>query len=166
VHYIRHLYAYINSLSYSSSRRFTLHTICLESQDAFFIFFSHSNNKLQYVHTLLFFYLFLNFFSGDVKSVLIYVYRYIYMSFSYHLLLMINTMGTSLSPVSVGQVRSQLAGCKQPAIIALGRLPPADQVTETALMAFRSLLEMFALALVSLCICSCPNNPNITLESA
>lgn len=26
-------------------------------------------------------------------------------------------------------VRSQLAGCKQPAIIAPGRLPPADQVT-------------------------------------
>lgn len=131
-----------------------------------FSYFFHSNNKLQYVYTLLFFYLFLNFFFPAMLSLYLYTCLSIYMSFSYHLLLMINTMGTSLSPVICCQVRSQLAGCKQPAIIALGRLPPADQVTETALMAFRSLLEMFALALVSLCICSCPNNPNITLESA
>lgn len=122
--------------------------------------FSYSNNKLQYVHIffLFFFYLSLNFFSGDVKFVLI-LFIDIYIVFissiaddKYH-------GYQSLAGICC-QVRSQLAGCKQPAIIALGRLPPADQVTETALMAFRSLLERFALALVSLCICSCPNNPN------
>lgn len=64
------------------------------------------------------------------------------------------------------QVRSQLASCKQPAIIALGRLPPADQVTETALMAFRNLSEMFALALVSVHLLIAQIIQIFTLESA
>lgn len=123
----------------------------------FFIF----KDKLQYIETLCCFSIvFLTFFPA-MLSLYLFMYIDIYVVFissiaddKYH--------GYQSLAGICRQVRSQLASCKQSTIIALGRLPPADQVTETALMAFRSLLKMFALALVSLCICSCPNNPNHT----
>lgn len=109
------------------------------------------------------------FFSGGVKSVFIYVYRDIYIIYIYRFFISSRADDKyhgyqSLAGICC-QVRSQLAGCKQSTIIALGRLPPADQVTETALMAFRrSYRRCFALALVSLRICSCPNNPNMIIQ--
>lgn len=120
----------------SSNEAYIIHDY-LESWDTLFPYFlSHFQVTSCNMYTLLFLFLYifpLTFFPA-VFSLYLYTFinRYIYIDI-YHFCISSRAddkyHGYQLLASICCQVRSQLAGCKQPAIIAPGRLPPADQVT-------------------------------------